>query len=124
MTFTYDLSTDIGRVRRTIPDKDEDEAFWTDEDLQSFIDDEGNWRLASAACLEAMASDSAMVLQVIQVQDLHVDGTQAAKLLLQRAKLIRELAFTLDTADDCGFDVIPMIVDDFGLTEYIRKRLI
>jgi hypothetical protein len=120
--FTYVLGTDIGRVRRTIPDKEEDDAFWTDEDIQSFLDDEGDWRRASAACLESMAADSALVLQVIQVQDLRTNGAETARILLTRAKLLREQATTIDNDGDGEFDIIPMAIDDFGYRELVSKN--
>jgi hypothetical protein len=54
MSFTYDLSTLIGQVRLKIQDKTEATAFFTDEELQVFLDDnDDSVNLAAADALEA-----------------------------------------------------------------------
>ncbi len=57
MTATYVLTTNIGKVRLTIGDKDITDTIFTDEELQIFLDDNGDSiPLASADALEAWAS--------------------------------------------------------------------
>lgn len=56
MTTTYDLSTNIGKIRLTIGDKDTDDAVFTDEELQVFLTETGSVNLASALALEAWAA--------------------------------------------------------------------
>lgn len=120
MTFTYDPTTDIGRVRRTLPDKTASVYFWTDEEIQSFLNDEGNWRRASALALETMASDSAMVLLVMKVQNITTDGAKVSDALLKRAAELRKQANIDEAATSGGsFDVIETVTDDFGY----RQRL-
>ena len=47
--FTYDLGTDIGKIRLRILDKDANKAVFTDDELQVFLDAEGGaWLLAAA----------------------------------------------------------------------------
>lgn len=125
MTFTYDPTTDIGRVRRTIPDKDNNEdTFWTDEEIQSFINDEGDWRRAAALALETMASDSALVMQLIHVQDLRTDGASVSNALLKRAQMLRQQANDSDANDEGGFEIAELVYDDFSYRERIRKQLL
>jgi hypothetical protein len=60
MTATYDLTTDIGKIRLLIGDKDvtpATDAHFSDEELQVFLTDEGSVNLAAAAALEAWAAD-------------------------------------------------------------------
>jgi len=54
MTITYDLSTDIGKIRLII--QDTAGARFSDEELQVFLDSEGSVNLAAAAALEAWAA--------------------------------------------------------------------
>ncbi len=122
MTFSYDPTTDVGRVRRTIPDKEEDEAFWTDEEIQSFIIDEGNWLRATATALETMATDAIYINQHTRIGDLEVDTSRSAKLLMDRAALLRTQAEAIE--DEDGFDIIEFAVDEFSYRERIRKQIL
>ncbi len=59
MAFTYDLTTDIGKVRLNINDKvntSDEVAYFTDEELQVFLDAGGSVNIASALALEAWAA--------------------------------------------------------------------
>lgn len=56
MTFTYDLTTDIGKVRLLIGDKNIAAPVFTDEELSSFLTSEGSVNLAAAIALEAWAA--------------------------------------------------------------------
>jgi hypothetical protein len=46
MAFTFDPSTDIGRVRLRLDDREADRAAFTDAEIQAAITDEGGWRSA------------------------------------------------------------------------------
>lgn len=122
-TFTYDLSTNVGRMRRTIPDNDDEDFLWSDEELQSFIDDEGDWRRATALALETMASDSAYTLQVIKIQQLSTNGAETARALLNRATQLRSQAEQADANEEGGFDIIEMVHNDFTFREQVYKSL-
>jgi hypothetical protein len=54
MTITYNLSTDIGKIRLII--QDTAGAKFSDEELQVFLDSEGSVNLAAAAALESWAA--------------------------------------------------------------------
>ena len=56
MTVTYDLATDIGKVRLITGDKIISTPVFTDEELQVFLTDAGSVNLASAMLLEAWAA--------------------------------------------------------------------
>ncbi len=56
MAYTYDLTTNVGKVRRDIGDTDLTAAQWTDEELQSFVDEGGNVKAAAGLALTAWAA--------------------------------------------------------------------
>ena len=57
MTFSYVLSTEIGKVRLKISDTNVATAHFTDEELQVFLNEAGNSDyLAAALALEAWAA--------------------------------------------------------------------
>jgi hypothetical protein len=63
MTFTYDLSTDIGRVRLRVGDRRElidpatklgsGSGIRSDEEIQLMINDEGSWQKACIAWVQS-----------------------------------------------------------------------
>ena len=56
MTYSYNISDDVGRIRLIIQDKDITNAFFTDEEITYFLTTEGSINLAAAAALEAWAA--------------------------------------------------------------------
>lgn len=123
MSFTYEPTTNIGRVRRTIPDKVELEAFWSDEEIQSFLNDEGgDWRRACALALETMASDNLLVMKVIRVQDVETNTDRMAKLLMDRAKNLRELSAIEDSTTGDSFEVAEVVVTDWQFRERVYNQ--
>jgi hypothetical protein len=124
VTLTYDPVTDVGRMRRTIPDKDLTAAVWTDEELASFLADEGDWRRGAALALETMAADTAYTGSVVQVGDLRVDGASAARAMLQRAKALREQADDSEASEGGLFDIAEQVVDPAGYHERIIDDLL
>lgn len=124
MTFTYDPTTDVGKVRMVLPDKVQANAFFTDEELEVFLEIESNWRRATALALETMAVDAALVLQVIRVQNITTDGAKVADALLKRAVQLRKQADEADASDEGGFEVTEFILDNFGRRERLLNDAI
>lgn len=52
--FTYDLATDIGKVRRNLRDTNETTAAFSDAEIQSFLDTEGSVNAATAAAIRVL----------------------------------------------------------------------
>lgn len=108
MTFTYDLGGDAGRVRLLIPDTDETNALYADEEVAAFLELEGDVRSAAALALETAASSEAMVSKVIRTQDLATDGVKVAGELRARAAQLRVQASEAAqaAADGGGLDIV------------------
>lgn len=123
MTYTYDLSTDVGKVRLTIPDRVEADATWSDEEIQTFLDVENdNWRRATALALETMASDDLIVLKVMKVQNIEVDAAKVMESMLKRAKSLRELAKEAEADETDGFEIAEMVTNDWQYRERIYNQ--
>jgi hypothetical protein len=60
MSFTYVLTTDIGKIRLIISDKTSTDYHFSDEELQVFLTSEGSINLAAAAALESWAAAYAL----------------------------------------------------------------
>ncbi len=120
--YTYDLTTDIGKVRVLIPDRIEAEAFFSDEELGALASLEGSSvKRTAALALETIASDEAYVQKVIRLLDLSTNGPATAKALMERAKVLREQAALDDPAELAGFDIASYGFEPFGVTEIVRN---
>lgn len=119
MAFTYDVSTDIGKVRMLITDRNEARPIFQDAEIQAYLDlEDSSVRRAAAAALETMASDQALVLKVIVTLDLETDGAKVSDALMKRAAVLRQ------TENEVGaFDIAEMITNDFGDREWFAGAI-
>lgn len=120
MSFTYDLTTDIGMVRLLVPDRDQAVPVFQDEEIAAFLSLEGGVYRAAAMALETVASDTAATLRVTRTLGLEVDGAKASDALLKRATALRGQAESADQASGL-FDVAEFAVDDFSTREILRN---
>ena len=91
MSFTYDPSTDRGRVRLLATDTDSDNPIFQDIEIDTFLDiEEDSVKLAAAMALETIASQEALIQKKIKLGDLQTDGPAVAKELRDRAARLRE----------------------------------
>lgn len=107
MTFTYDPTTDRGRVRLLCRDTVEAAAVYEDAEIDAFLAlGSSQVLLAAAFALENLAANETLVQKRIKLLDLQTDGpAQAAEL--------RALAAALRTqyASMPAYDVAQMVVD-------------
>jgi hypothetical protein len=124
MTFTYVPTADVGKVRMLIPDRVEENAIFSDEEIEAYLDmNESNVRRATAEALETIASDEAMTLKVITTLDLTTDGARTSSALLERAKMLRKAAEDEDAGDEGGmFDYAEMTTNAFTQRERVLKQ--
>lgn len=125
--FTYDTTTDRGRVRLLIPDATHESYVFEDEEIDAFLSLETDVRRSAALALETIASSQAMTLKVIRLLDLQTDGASVARSLMTRASALRKQAEDAEAMEeDGGFEVIEMVTNDFGFrsrvnSEYLRS---
>lgn len=126
MAFTYDVATEIGQVRMLIPDRDEANAMFNDEEVQAFLDMNASVKYAAADALDTIASDQALTLKVISLMDLKTDGPATAKSLMERADKLRTRADAEAEAEeaDAGdlFDYGEMVTNEFTKRERVVKQ--
>lgn len=91
MTWTYDPSTDIGRVRLRVSDTDATRRIMDDEEYTAFFAmASGSVTLAAAMALETIAVNEVLCLKVVNLMGAIVtDAASAAKQLLAQAKTLR-----------------------------------
>lgn len=91
MTWTYDPSTDIGRVRLRVSDTDTTRRIMDDEEYTAFLAmASGSVTLAAAMALETIAVNEVLCLKVVNLMGAIVtDAASAAKQLLAQAKTLR-----------------------------------
>lgn len=123
MAFTYDVTTDRGRVRMLIPDSSSTSYVFEDNEIDAFLALEDNdVRRGAALALETLASNEALVLKVIKVLDLQTDGAKTADALLKRAGLLRGQADVADAAGGDLFDWAEMVIDPFSGRERLFNQ--
>ena len=122
MAFSFDLSSDLGKVRLLIPDRQPDEYVFHDADILAILEIEDGIKRSTALALETIASDNAMTLKVIRLLDLSTDGAKVSDALLKRAQGLRDQADKEDESGEMGFEIAEMVYDDFSFREKIVKE--
>ena len=124
MTFSYDPTTEVGKVRMLIPDRVEENAVFSDEEIAAYLEmNEANVRRAAAEALETIASDEAMTLKVISTLDLTTNGASTSAAILERAKILRQQAAEADAGEEGGmFDYAEMIPNAFTRRERVLNQ--
>lgn len=118
MSFTYNLATDIGKVRFLIPDATDAGHLFEDEEIQVALDMESDSiRRATADILDILATNSAKLAIAVTVLDVQIDASKGAAMLQARAKALRAA-----DDDDGSFAIAEMINDPFGIRERIYKE--
>ncbi len=124
MAFTYDVSTDQGKIRLMIPDNQESGHLYEDAEIDAFLSMEGgNLKRATALGLETAASNQALTLKVIKLLDITTDGAKVSEALLKRAAELRQQAADEEEAEEGGgFDIAEMVVDDFSYRQKVYQE--
>lgn len=117
MAFTYDVTTDRGKVRMLAADRVQADAIFDDDEIDAFLSMESsNIRRAAAMALDTIASDQALVLKVIKTLDLETDGAKLAGALRAQAQALR------DQENETGaFAIAEMVNTSSGWQEKIWK---
>ena len=85
-----DYTSLIGKTRLYIPDTDETSLYFTDDQIQVFLDTSGDDpRLAAASALSTVARDRALTVAWVRDHDLQIDGPKMAEELREQAEYLR-----------------------------------
>jgi len=125
MAFTYNVATDLGKVRLLCTDRDAaNPIFEEDDEIQVFLDlMGGNVLRAAAMALLTIAAEETLLLKRIKLLDLHTDGPAEAAALRELAKTYQEKADLAEAAEAGGtFDYAEMVVDVFTARERRDKE--
>ena len=127
MAFTFDVTTDRGKVRLLIQDTDETYEFYNDAAIDAFITMagylDGNTVFnASAIALESWASNQVMVIKVVELLDIVTDGAAVSREMRMRAAVLRADAIT--SSSDAGFEIAEMSLGEFSWREQVINEAI
>lgn len=119
MAYTYDLTTEAGKVRLLITDTDHDNEIFTDSEIDTFlsltaVDGTNDVRLAAATALETIAASEALVQKKIKLLDLTTDGPAVANSLRASAKELRA-----QSENESYIDWIELDLNDFSRREVL-----
>jgi hypothetical protein len=119
VAFTYVITTDRGKVRLLVDDRDTAvvaNQFFQDDEIDAFLELQGGGVLRAAAmALETMAASEVMVQKRISILDLSTDGPSEAAALRSLADSLREQAEYGDGS--ALFDIAEMVTNEFGARE-------
>jgi len=128
MSYTYDITTDVGKVRALTRDTYGPETvFFQDAEIEFYLalnGGTGNYaiRYAAAELLDVWASDEAMVTKAIRLLDLTTNGPAVAASLREHARRLRALADEAEDEADTGFDIASPAYDPFTVREQVYNR--
>lgn len=119
MSFTYDPTTDIGKVRLFCSDTESDKYVFEDEEITAMLSVNSDVRLASAAFIDIIASSEARIQKKFSVLNFSIDGPAVANALRAHAKSLREVV-----DNEGGFDFAEQCVNDFSVRDRIYKQFL
>jgi hypothetical protein len=122
MSVSYDVTTDLGKVRLLSFDTDASNPIFQDEEHQAFLDlNAGNIRLAAAQAIDIVAGNEAYVQKMIKMLDLMTNGPQTAKALREGADELRRQVYE-GSGDFSGmFDIAEQVYDNWTFDEHFLK---
>lgn len=126
MAFTFDPTTDRGKVRLLIQDDTEqyngtDIYYFTDAKIDAFlalnVDGSDPVRLAAADALDAWASNEALVIKAVKLLDVNTNGPAVAASLRAHAQTLRAQA-----AAEVEIDVAEMALGPSSIFEQLINK--
>jgi hypothetical protein len=128
VSFTFDVSTDLGKCRLLITDTDSTRPLMDDDDVQAFITMSGHYMPGAAMALDALAANMLLSQGVVNIMGMTVDSAAAAKMLMVRAEKLRSDYALYSASNGPGFATAEMPDGAFSweekiLKEYLRGHL-
>ena len=123
MSFTYDLSNNIGKVRNLIGDSVSASAILTDEEITAFLSLRSSDLYQTAAtCLYRIAASKALLAKKKSGGDYSEDLTAMAKELRESAKIFEELAVSLPAEAQAEIAVTDFNYGDIETRKALRDE--
>ena len=120
MSFTYVLTTDLGKIRLNIDDRVSASAVFSDEELQAFLDQsDANVDLATARALFSIATTQSLLAKRIQAGNYSEDSSAVSQRLMELAKMFAERANAVPAEGDVEFGET-----DFAFREFLQKSVL
>jgi len=118
MSFTFDLSTNVGKVRNLIGDTNASDFQLTDEEITSILGLKANDIFYSAAiCLKRIAADKSLVAKRIKAGNYEEDPKQIVEGLLKVAANYEEEAKNVPADGDAE-----IFYTQFNYNTIVRQR--
>jgi len=99
MTFTYDTTTSVGRLRLAIGDTVEDDAEFTDAELEVLIDVAGSWQAAAVMGCDSLIAKYAKLVDITLGPRKEALGQIVEHYKTLRAHLAQGVGGTIQTED-------------------------
>lgn len=119
MSFSLDITTDIGKIRYLIGDITSATANFQDETLSAFLTLSGSVYLSCALALDSLAATAATNLNDIVLGSLKINETSKVQELRAQAQAFRELEYNTPQ-----FDVAEENLSGFNELEIIRNNIL
>lgn len=124
MSFTYDVTTDRGKVRLLATDTNSNAPQFADAEIDAMLSLAGtNVFRAGAFALQTIASNEVLVQKRIHLLELSTDGPSESRELMARAKVLEEQATFYEAQQANGaFDIAEQVFDVFTWRERLWKE--
>lgn len=120
MTFTYDLTTLVGKIRNLIADVDSTSPIMYDEEITAMLNIRLNDLFSTAAlCLRRIAANKALTARLRKAGNFTEDNRQIAQDLLKAAQVYEDLSVNVPA--DAQADVV---YTDFNYNQLILNRVL
>lgn len=120
MTFTYDTTTDSGKMRLLISDVSSDNYMFEDDEIAAFLDiGNDNLYWSAALALEVIAANEMLIHKRIEILGLSINAPAVATELRRIAGNWRDVSFAREQ-----FDIAEVPVDSAAYNEKYLKELL
>ena len=119
MSFSYDLSTNVGKVRNLIRDVVQSTAILTDEEISANLTMKGNDIYATAAlCCRSIATAKSLVAKMRKAGNYSEDSRSIYQAYLDLAKQYEEQALSVPADGNAE-----VICTDFNYRELVQDKV-
>lgn len=118
MAFTYNLSTNVGKVRNLVHDVTESTAIFSDDEITSILNlhDGDIFMAASTACLK-IAMSKALTAKMRRAGDYWEDDREVMKHYREMSKVYREASENVPADAD-----VEVVYTDFNYNQILQNK--